>query len=119
MSGIALNVARVVIATLQGVGVIYVALVAWLASSWMADDSWAAGATDADWWLLAGKRSLQGLAAALVVGLLLLAINHAMVYWRLESQRARPLRTALIGTVVVAVASVAGAIQFAVQRPWF
>jgi hypothetical protein len=119
MSEVAANIARVVIATLEGVGVIFVALVAWSANTWMADDSWAARATDADWWLLAGRRSLSGFAMALVVGVLLLAINRALIYWKLESPRARPLRTASIGALVVAAASADGAIQFAVQRPWF
>jgi hypothetical protein len=119
MSEVAANIARVLIATVQAVGVIYVALVAWLASSFMADDSWAARATDADWWLLAGKRSLTGLALALVVGVVLLAVNYVMIYWKLESRAARPLRTALIGVVVVAAASLVGALQFAIARPWF
>ena len=119
MSEVAANIVRVLIATGQGVGVIYVALVAWFASSFMADDSWAARATNSDWWLLAGKRSLTGLGMALVVGVVLLAINHAMVHWKLESRAARPWRTALIGAVVVAGASVGGALQFAIEKPWF
>jgi hypothetical protein len=119
MSEAVASIARVLIATLQGVGVIYVALVAWISSSWMTDDSWAARATDGDWWLLAGKRSLIGLAMALTVGVVLLVINRALMYWKLESASARPLRTALIGALVVAAASAAGAIQFAIQRPWF
>jgi hypothetical protein len=119
MSEVAANIARVLIATAQGIGVIYMALVAWLASSFMADDSWAARATDVDWWLLAGKRSLIGLTMALVVGVVLLAVNHAMIYWKLESRAARPRRTALIGAAVVAGASLVGALQFAIERPWF
>ena len=47
MSWRAVAIARVLIATLQGVGVVLVALVAWGASSWATDDSWAARATDA------------------------------------------------------------------------
>lgn len=119
MSEVGANIARVIIAALQGVAVIYVALVAWLSSTFMADDSWADGATDVDWWLLAGRRSLTGLAMALVVGVALLAINHAMIHWKLESPTAQPRRTALIGGLVVAAASLAGALQFAIERPWF
>jgi hypothetical protein len=53
------------------------------------------------------------------VGVVLLAVNHAMIHWKLEARAARPRRTALIGAVVVAAASLGGALQFAIEKPWF
>lgn len=115
---LAIVVIRVLIATLQAVGVVYAALVAWIASSWMVNDSWAMRATEMDWWSLAAERVLWGITLALAVGAILLSINYVLVCLKI-ARNARPVRTALIGALIVASSSAAGAVHFAFQRPWF
>jgi hypothetical protein len=119
MPDVVVLIARVVSTCVQFFAVLYVAFIAWLVSAWMADDSWAAVANDADWWLEAGRRWAVGLGAAVVIGGLLLVLNYALVRWNLAAPRARPMRSAIIGASIVAAASAAGAIQFAIERPWF
>lgn len=118
MPALAIVVIRVLIATLQAVGVVYAALVAWIASSWMVNDSWAMRATEMDWWSLAAERVLWGITLALAVGAILLSINYVLVCLKI-ARNARPVRTALIGALIVASSSAAGAVHFAFQRPWF
>jgi hypothetical protein len=112
-------VVRIVSIGVQFFAVLYMALVAWLVSGWMADDSWAAVANDADWWLEAGRRWAEGLGAAIVIGAVVLLLNRALAHWNLAAPRPGPLRSAIIGASIVAAASAAGAIRFAIERPWF
>jgi len=119
MSDAVVLIVRVVSISAQLLGVLYAALIAWLIGSFMIDDSWAAVASDTDWWLEAGRRWAVGLGAAVVIGGVLLVLNRALVHWKLASPRANPLRSAIIGASVVAVASTAGAIYFVIVRPWF
>jgi hypothetical protein len=119
MSDAVLLIVRIVSICAQFFGVLFAALVAWLICTFMADDSWAVVATDSDWWLEAGRRWAFGFGAAILIGGILLVLNRALVHWNLASPRANPARTAIIGASVVAVAATAGAIYFAVERPWF
>lgn len=119
MSEVTVIAARAVFITIQFLGVAFMAFLAWIISSWMTDDSWASRASDLDWWLEAGRRATFGLLAALCVGLVLFVLNRGLIHWRLASPQARPLRTAVIGASVVAAASIAGAVYFAIERPWF
>jgi hypothetical protein len=118
MSDLGAIIVRVVAFVLQLAGVAYASLIAWLMSVWMVDDSWAVHASDADWWVAAGKRVALGLIGAAIVGGVLFVFNRALVHWKLASPTARPLRAALLGTTVVAIASIAGAVIFVVERPF-
>lgn len=111
-------VTRIVFGVVQLTGVGYAALVAWLITSWMVDDAWAAQARDADWWALAGQRAAVGLCAAGLAGAVLLGTNHLLARWRLGFPGLKPVQVACIGAATVALATMTGAVNFIVERPF-
>lgn len=111
-------IARILLCLCQFAAVAYVTLLAWLMSGWFANDSWAAGASDADWLLIAGQRAAAGLLAAALVGGILLGVNHLFARWRLTFPMLRPTWIAWIGAATVGSASLVGAITFDVVRPF-
>ena len=118
MSELAVKILRSVSSMLQLIGVAYLTLIAWLTSTWMVDDGWAARAGDADWWMLAVTRAGLGVLAAAVAGGSLLVLNHGLARWRLGFAGLRPVPVAWMGAGAIGAASVIGAIYFAVERPF-
>ncbi|MEM7518661.1 MAG: hypothetical protein AAF368_17280 [Planctomycetota bacterium] len=96
---------------------VYLALVAWLFSAWMVDDSVAFQMTEADWWLVGARR--LGLAWAFAAGYagILHLVNQRWVAPHFHSSRFIALAPALLGGVV-AVAAAAGAVTFVVEKPY-
>jgi hypothetical protein len=111
-------IARITFGMGQLVGIAYLTLVVWLVTSWMADDGWAARASDADWWTLGGQRAGIGLFVAALAGGALLGINHLLARWRLGFPLLRPSQVAWLGAAPIALASVVGAMNFIVERPY-
>jgi hypothetical protein len=102
----------------QLVGVCYAALVVILANTAMTDDGWAAHASDADWWALACRRLLFGLLVATFTGGILLVMNHVLARWRIGFPMLRPPQVAWISAAGISAASLIGAIDFFVVRPY-
>ena len=84
---------------------------------WMTSAHWAANARDIDWWVEGLKRLGAGVLTAALVGGVLLIMNRALVYWEITT-RVAPIRIAVVGASVVALAALAGAIEFIVTRPY-
>jgi hypothetical protein len=111
-------IARITLGMGQLVGIAYLTLVAWLVTSWMVDDGWASRASDADWWALGAQRAGIGLFVAALAGGVLLGINHLLLRWNLGYSWLRPAHVAWLGGAAIALASVIGAINFIVERPY-
>jgi hypothetical protein len=110
-------IVRLLLGCAQFVGVAYAALVTWLMAVWMTGTHWAAHARDIDWWVEGLKRLGAGVLTAALVGGVLLIMNRALVYWEIMT-RVAPIRIAVVGASVVALAALAGAIEFIVTRPY-
>jgi hypothetical protein len=100
-----------------GVGM-YLAFFFWLASVWMIDDSMAARFTPADWRYVAFERAAFGLLAASIFGLVS-AIFLRFVFGRLFPERKRPSwMLAGFAGWPIAVGTIAGSIQFLIEKPY-
>jgi len=110
-------IVRLLLGCAQLVGVAYATLVTWLMAVWMAGGHWAANARDIDWWVEGLKRLGGGVLIAALVGGVLLIVNRAFAHWGI-AMRVAPIRIAIVGASVVAIAAIAGAIQFIVTRPY-
>lgn len=95
----------------------YLALVAWLLSAWMVDDAVAFQMTEADWWLVGAGRLGQACVVAAGYAGTLYVVNRRWVAPHFRSSRFIALAPALLGGVVAA-AAVAGAVTFAVKKPY-
>jgi hypothetical protein len=90
----------------------------WLAGVWMIDDSMAVRFTAADWRGVAIERAALGLFVALVVGGVLGFINR-LVFARLFPEMKRPhLIVAGFAGWIIAAGTIAGSIQFLIEKPY-
>lgn len=90
----------------------------WLNGAWMIDDSLAFSLAPTGWVAIAVQRAIPGLAAALVVGFLS-AIANRTAFQHLNSSKAPPrwLVAAAPGWII-ALGTIAGSIQFVIDRPY-
>jgi hypothetical protein len=102
---------------LETLGLAYAALVAWLMSAWFLDDHAAASMVASDWWWIAGQRFLLCTAAAACLAALIFMINRLAM--RAVPGRRLPYVTAIVFFAIVVGASFAGALQFAITKPYF
>ena len=96
----------------------YVALVVWLLSVWMVDDSQAARMVPSDWYIEAVRRFGAGIAVALVFGALAYLVNRRWVAALLPNSPSLALRAALLLACCIGLFGGVGAIQFAVTKPF-
>jgi hypothetical protein len=96
----------------------YGTLMAWLVSVWFLDDAAAAGMRPADWWVIAAKRLVVCAFAAMLTAGCVLPVNRWLA--RIAGQTASrwPLVTARLFVVSPVCASVVGAIQFGITKPF-
>ena len=94
----------------------YAAFVVWLLSVWMVDDSAAVGMTGADWYIEAGRRVLVSVVVAGVFTIAVQAVNRRWLAGFGESRVLRRLAPAL--GVGIALAGIAGSIDFVIRRPF-
>ena len=95
----------------------YLALMAWLLSVWMVDDSVAFQMTEADWWLVGVRRFGVACAVALGYAGVLWLINRRWVAPCLGPSRLILFAPAVLGGVVVAAAAV-GVATFVTTKPY-
>jgi hypothetical protein len=112
---------KLVIFTLAGAEVaalVYLATITWLLAGWFLDDAVAARMSENNWYRLAVLRVLASCLAALIAGSLIYAVNR-FVAVRIGYESSRlPLRSATAFGLVVALAGIAGAVQFAIEKPF-
>ena len=95
----------------------YVAMMVWLVSVWMVDDSVAARMGPMDWYVEAGRRLLIGGLAGAVVGGLTHVVNGRLVV-RAFPTSTLSRRIPEILAIGIALTGVSGAIHFAITKPF-
>jgi hypothetical protein len=95
----------------------YLALMAWLLSVWMVDDSVAFQMTEADWWLVGARRLGVACAVALGYAGVLWLINRRWVAPCFGPSRLILFAPAVLGGVVAAAAAV-GVATFVTTKPY-
>jgi len=103
----------------QVAGAVYLAVIVWLLSVWLIDDSLAFRLTPGGWYWLGLQRLGFALAVAVGAAIASYVLNLALVRWFVPDYRrlARYVSIALGG--VVALAGVIGCIEFVVRKPYF
>lgn len=97
----------------------YASLVAYLFNAcWMKSDSFAVRASEMDWWLEAGKRSGMSLLLALAVSAALFYINRLLVKRRYIKWVAFHRYSALVCFIFIMIATLAGALNFLINKPY-
>ena len=97
-------------------GALYAAFVTWLLSDWFITDSLAFRLDSAGWFRIGGIRLVYALAVACTVSLVIYVANR-FVFARLAPP-SLPRRLHWYAGGVIAVAGLAGVIQFIVERPY-
>ena len=94
------------------------AFLSWLAAAWMIDDALAAQLTPVGWIGIAFKRAAIGLFVALVIGFLFAIINRR-AFASVFPDRGRPhwLVAGVTGWLS-ALGTIAGCVQFVIQKPY-
>lgn len=95
----------------------YLAMSTWLLSVWMVDDSVAFRMSENDWYGVAAQRALIDLVIAAVFA----AVAHAVNQKRLIGRRPGSVwlhRLAPALGAVIALAGLAGAMEFAIRKPF-
>lgn len=95
----------------------YLAMLAWFWSAWMVDDSVAFRMTAADWYSVAANRALLAIVIAAVFAAVAHTVNRQ---WLIERRPASTLlpRLAPVLGASIALAGVAGAVDFAIRKPF-
>lgn len=96
----------------------YASLVAYLFNAWMQSDSFAIHATEIDWWLEAAKRTGMSLLLALAVSAALFYVNRLLVKRRYIKWVAFHRHSGLACFILIALAALAGAINFLINKPY-
>ena len=96
----------------------YGTLMSWLLSGWFLDDAAAAGMRPSDWWAIAAERLVVCAFAAVLAAGCVLLVNRWLA--RIAGQTATrwPLVTAGLFVVFPVTASVVGALQFGITKPF-
>lgn len=103
---------------LEAIALVYIAAVTWLLSAWFIDDHMAAQMEARDWWIIALQRVLVGAIVAATTGATVYLVNRVARRW-LSIPAGLPLVVARIAFVVPLCAAIAGAMQFAITKPYF
>jgi hypothetical protein len=96
----------------------YLALVTWLISVWFLDDAVAAGMSATDWYREAAGRSFLATLIACLVGLSVYALNRFVARKIGMPTSKVPRMSALAFGGIVLCAGLAGAVQFAIEKPF-
>lgn len=102
----------------EALGLTYAVAMAWLMSGWFLDDHVAASMLPHEWWIVAAQRVAFWSVAAVLLSLLTYGIGH-LVARALGVNFERPrVITAIPVFVAVEASAIAGALQFALTRPF-
>lgn len=93
-------------------------LMAFLMASWMESDAFAYSASGVDWWKLAVKRFLALSVVSVVASMIVWRINKPLFAWVGFKNERLPAITAGVTLASLGVAGLAGAITFAVTKPY-
>jgi hypothetical protein len=95
----------------------YLAMLAWFWSAWMVDDSMAFRMTEADWYSVAAQRALLDVVIAAVFAAVAHTVNRQWLMNRRPGSRLLPRLAPVLGASI-ALAGVAGAVDFAIRKPF-
>lgn len=96
----------------------YLSLVAWLMSAWMADDSWAARASDVDWTYAAAVRFAEFAFVGVVAGCAIWLLNRWLNTKAVLFPGEVPPAAGIIAGLAITISSGVGATQFLMEKPW-
>ena len=96
----------------------YLALIVWLLTSWMIDDFQAFRMAASDWYIEAAWRFVAGLLVGLVFGGMTYLVNRRWVSPRLPESPRLGSRTAIALAMGIVLSGAAGAIGFAITKPF-
>lgn len=103
---------------LERAALCYGTLMAWLMSGWFRDDAAAAGMQPADWWVIAAERLVVCAFATMLAAGCVLPVNRWLAGIAGQTASRWPLVTAGLFVVFPVCASVGGAIQFGITKPF-
>lgn len=96
----------------------YGTLMAWLLSAWFLDDAVAAGLQPSGWWSIAAERFVVCAVASVLAALCVWGANRWLARVGGHPSSRWPLATAVLFVAFPTGASLAGAIQFGVTKPF-
>jgi hypothetical protein len=96
----------------------YGTLMAWLLSAWFLDDAIAAEMKPNDWWAVAAGRLVVCTVVALLAAGCILLVNRWLARVAGQPSSRWPLVTAKLFVVFPIGASLAGALQFGMTKPY-
>ena len=96
----------------------YAILMAYLISVWMESDSFAYSATEIDWWIEAGKRFVISSGLAFALAGLVWLVNKPLLKRLGFKNESLPAITASVFGGSLCIASLIGAIVFAITKPF-
>jgi hypothetical protein len=96
----------------------YLTLIVWLLSVWMVDDSVAARMVSSDWYIEGARRFAAGVAVSLVFGAVAYVANRRWLTPLLPDSPLFASRAAVLLGCCIGLGGAAGAIQFAVTKPF-
>ncbi|MEA2488666.1 MAG: hypothetical protein QOH21_458 [Acidobacteriota bacterium] len=96
----------------------YGTLMAWLLSIWFLDDTVVAAMQPADWWTIAAERVVICAAVALPAAICILVVNRWLARVAGQTSSRWPLVTAGLFAALPVGASLTGALQFGITKPY-
>ena len=108
----------VVLVTLEGAAAIYVALVGWLFSGWMVDDSLAFRMDPSDWYVAAFQRAVIACGCGIAFGAVVYPVNRRWVAPAIPSRPRIAFGLSALFATLIAMAGIAGSVEFAIRKPF-
>jgi hypothetical protein len=96
----------------------YVALLTWLLSAWMVDDSQAFRMERADWYLEGARRFVWAVVVGSLFGAVVYAANRRWVAGLLPGSPRLGGRAAVLCALAIVLSGAAGALYFVTTRPF-
>ena len=96
----------------------YALLMSFLLTGWMESDSFAARATEVDWWIEAGKRMTVTTIGAALFSIVAYFVNRHALRWTGIIDERIPVFAAIGAFALLVGAAIAGAVTFAITRPF-
>jgi hypothetical protein len=96
----------------------YLFLVTSLLSGWYVGKSAASHMSPRDWWMTAAERLVIGAVVAAVFAVLVFLVNYSLVRWLAPARGKLPRISGVIAFATVLIAAIAGALSFAISKPF-
>ncbi len=100
------------------VAAVYLALLAWLFTAWMVDDSAAVRWVQSDWYLEGGKRLLVVLIVSAVFGGICYLVNRRWAMMAVTRVRNSAGWFSLALSGAIAISGLAGSVHFVIEKPY-